>query len=101
MVVIATGYIFVQYLEYAARDLAVAHVSNLTVYTGGWGVLQLDDINNNPVAIYLGLTEGKAVVPVPEVTWKVMECIIYLSLIYIFISMPDRLLVNKKTQNVI
>ncbi|KAK4317843.1 hypothetical protein Pmani_011082 [Petrolisthes manimaculis] len=62
-----------KYLEYATRDLATAHGSELTVYSGGWEILQLDDINNNPVDIYLGLSEGKDVVPTPAVTWKVVH----------------------------
>ncbi|XP_069997205.1 uncharacterized protein [Penaeus vannamei] len=61
-----------KYLEFATRDLAEAHGTDLTIYTGGWGVLTLDDINANPVEIYLGLTENKMVVPAPAVTWKVV-----------------------------
>nr|XP_045618896.1 uncharacterized protein LOC123770784 [Procambarus clarkii] len=62
-----------KYLEYATRDLATKHNSDLTIYSGGWGVLELDDINNNPVEIYLGLSEDKKVVPAPAITWKVVH----------------------------
>ncbi|XP_042225963.1 uncharacterized protein LOC121868979 [Homarus americanus] len=61
-----------KFLEFATRDLAVKHGSDLTVYSGGWDLLELDDINNNSVKIYLGLTEGKEVVPAPAITWKVV-----------------------------
>nr|AAN86143.1 duplex-specific nuclease [Paralithodes camtschaticus] len=61
-----------KYLEYATRDLAESHGSDLRVYSGGWSLLQLDDINGNPVDILLGLSEGKEVVPVPSLTWKVV-----------------------------
>ncbi|XP_066941245.1 uncharacterized protein [Macrobrachium rosenbergii] len=59
-------------LEYAVRDLAEMHGTDLTIYSGGWGVLQLDDINGNPVEIYLGLSGGETVVPAPALTWKVV-----------------------------
>ncbi|XP_042873188.1 uncharacterized protein LOC122253866 [Penaeus japonicus] len=61
-----------KYLEFATRDLAESHSTDLTIYTGGWGVLTLDDINGNPVEIYLGLTEDEMVVPAPAITWKVV-----------------------------
>lgn len=61
-----------KYLEYATRDLAESH-GDLTIYSGGWGVLQLNDINNNIVEIYLGLSEDQKVVPAPAVTWKVIH----------------------------
>ncbi|XP_069945785.1 uncharacterized protein [Cherax quadricarinatus] len=60
------------YLEYATRDLAESH-GDLTIFSGGWGVLQLNDINNNIVEIYLGLSEDQKVVPAPAVTWKVIH----------------------------
>nr|ABI18972.1 putative non-specific nuclease [Palaemonidae sp. EAB-2006] len=62
-----------KYLEFAGRDLAVAHGTDLTVYDGGWGVLELDDINGNPVQIYLGLSEGKEVVPAPALMYKILH----------------------------
>ncbi|KAK7023467.1 hypothetical protein SK128_010672 [Halocaridina rubra] len=61
-----------QDLEYDTRDLAEAHGTDITVYSGGSDVLELDDINGNPVEIYLGLYENKAVVPAPALTWKVV-----------------------------
>lgn len=60
-----------QYLEFATRDLAKKHGTDLTIYSGGWGVLELEDINNNLVKIYLGLSKDKTVVPAPAITWKV------------------------------
>ncbi|XP_050722591.1 uncharacterized protein LOC127001660 isoform X1 [Eriocheir sinensis] len=62
-----------KYLEYATRDLAEKKGRDLVVYSGGWDVLELDDINGNPVKVFLGLTEGKEVVPAPAVTWKVVH----------------------------
>ncbi|XP_071551559.1 salivary protein Tsal1-like [Panulirus ornatus] len=61
-----------KYLEFATRDLAKKHGTDLTIYSGGWGILELEDINNNPVQIYLGLSQEKTVVPAPAVTWKVV-----------------------------
>nr|CBG22733.1 northern shrimp nuclease [Pandalus borealis] len=61
-----------KYLEYDTRDLAEKHGTDLTVYSGGWGVLELEDINGNPVEIYLGLAQDKKVVPAPALTWKVI-----------------------------
>ena len=63
--------LYVQQLEFDARDLAAARSSDLTVWSGAWQVLELDDLNNNPVEIYLGLTEDEVVLPAPGVTWKV------------------------------
>ncbi|XP_068226188.1 uncharacterized protein [Palaemon carinicauda] len=59
-------------LEYGVRDLAEKLGTVLTIYSGGWGILELDDVNGNPVEIYLGLSEGKKVVPAPALTWKVI-----------------------------
>ncbi|XP_050735522.1 uncharacterized protein LOC127008030 [Eriocheir sinensis] len=60
-------------LEYAIRDLAEQNGRSLRVYTGGSGVLELDDINSNPVEVHLGMALGESVVPVPAVTWKVIH----------------------------
>ncbi|KAK4317842.1 hypothetical protein Pmani_011081 [Petrolisthes manimaculis] len=60
-------------LEFATRTLAEEMGSDLRIYSGGWGVLQLPDVNNNPVDIHLGLTDGEQVVPAPAVTWKVVH----------------------------
>ncbi|XP_045101824.1 uncharacterized protein LOC123498614 isoform X3 [Portunus trituberculatus] len=62
-----------KYLEFATRDLAEKKRRDLRVYSGGWGVLELDDINGNPVEVFLGLAQEKKVVPAPAVTWKVVH----------------------------
>ncbi|XP_076061437.1 salivary endonuclease-like [Oratosquilla oratoria] len=59
-------------MEFSIRDLAIAHNSTLTVWTGTWGTLTLKDANNNDVPIYLGETVGKKLVPVPRLMWKVI-----------------------------
>ncbi|KAK8378181.1 hypothetical protein O3P69_018863 [Scylla paramamosain] len=60
-----------KYLEYATRDLAEKKKRDLRVYSGGWGVLKLDDINGNPVKVFLKVTDEEQVVPAPAITWKV------------------------------
>lgn len=55
----------------ATRTLAEYLGTDLEIYTGAWGVLELDDVNANPVEVYLGLTASERVVPAPAVTWKV------------------------------
>nr|ABI18974.1 putative non-specific nuclease [Paraleptuca crassipes] len=62
-----------KYLETNTRNLAMKKGRDLRVYSGGWDVLELDDINGNPVKVFLGLTEGKEVVPAPAITWKVVH----------------------------
>ncbi|KAK8377742.1 hypothetical protein O3P69_014003 [Scylla paramamosain] len=62
-----------KYLEFATRDLAEKKRRDLRVYSGGWGVLELIDINGNPVEVFLGLAQEKKVVPAPAVTWKVVH----------------------------
>ncbi|KAF2366417.1 DNA/RNA non-specific endonuclease [Trinorchestia longiramus] len=61
-----------RHLETSVRDLAASRGSDIEVWSGGWQVLQLDDINGNPVDIFLGLTQGEAVIPAADVTWKVV-----------------------------
>ncbi|XP_037798273.1 uncharacterized protein LOC119593415 [Penaeus monodon] len=61
-----------KYLEVATRTLAEYLGTDLEIYTGAWGVLELDDVNANPVEVYLGLTASERVVPAPAVTWKVI-----------------------------
>ncbi|KAA0186987.1 hypothetical protein HAZT_HAZT003029, partial [Hyalella azteca] len=61
-----------KYLEFSVRDMAAAHGSDIVVWCGGWDVLQLDDVNGNPVDIFLGLTGGEAVIPAPDITWRVV-----------------------------
>ena len=64
---------FQQYLEYATRELAEKKGRDLRVFSGGWDILELDDINGNPVEVFLGLSQSKKVVPAPAVTWKVSD----------------------------
>lgn len=59
-------------LEFNCRDLAASLGSDLQIWSGGVGVLALEDTNNNPVDIFLGLTDAENVLPAPEVTWKVV-----------------------------
>ncbi|KAK7023465.1 hypothetical protein SK128_010669 [Halocaridina rubra] len=61
-----------KYLEFATRDLAEKRSTDMTIYSGSWGVLELDDINENPVDIYLGLSAKERVVPAPALNWKVI-----------------------------
>ncbi|KAA0186989.1 hypothetical protein HAZT_HAZT003032, partial [Hyalella azteca] len=61
-----------KYLESSVRDMAAAHGSDIAVWCGGWDVLQLDDVNGNPVDIFLGLTQNETVIPAPDVLWKVV-----------------------------
>lgn len=59
-------------LEYAIRELAEKHETTLDIWTGTYGTLQMPDTNNNPVDMFLGLAEGKKLVPVPALMWKVI-----------------------------
>ncbi|XP_042873187.1 uncharacterized protein LOC122253865 [Penaeus japonicus] len=61
-----------KYLEMATRNLAEYLETDLQIYTGAWGILELNDVNANPVEIFLGLTFKQRVVPAPAVTWKVI-----------------------------
>ncbi|KAG8223868.1 hypothetical protein J437_LFUL005432 [Ladona fulva] len=57
-------------LEGAIRVKAMRPFArNLTIYTGTYGILNLPDVNNNEVAVYL--LEGQKL-PVPEYVWKVV-----------------------------
>ena len=56
----------------STRDLAAEHDRDFSVWSGPWDILSLDDVNGNPVDIYLGLAEGEAVIPAPLLTWKVL-----------------------------
>ncbi|XP_045588574.2 uncharacterized protein [Procambarus clarkii] len=60
-------------LESAIRDLAKEQKTTLEVFTGTHGTLQLPDVNNNPVDLFLGLAAGKKLVPVPALMWKVIH----------------------------
>jgi len=63
-------------LEIKARAIADERQALLTVYTGGYGVTTLDDVNNNPVELWLGKdSSGKLLkrLPVPHLTWKVIH----------------------------
>ncbi|CAL8092467.1 unnamed protein product [Orchesella dallaii] len=63
------------YLEMAARELAGNALSTFTVWTGSYGVTTLDDVNGNPVEIWLGRSSSGALVkklPINHLTWKVI-----------------------------
>ncbi|ROT83819.1 deoxyribonuclease I [Penaeus vannamei] len=62
-----------KYLEMATRTLAEYLGTDLEIYTGAWGVLELDNVKAKPVEVYLGLTVQERVVPAPAVTWKVIH----------------------------
>ncbi|XP_068226264.1 uncharacterized protein [Palaemon carinicauda] len=62
-----------KYLEYATRDLANERGTDFAIYSGSWGTLELDDVNGNPVEVYLGLSWKQKVVPAPALTWKVIH----------------------------
>lgn len=53
------------------REIAATRDLTLAVWTGTYGTLQLPDLNDNPVDLYLGQVEGKEVLPVPAFMWKV------------------------------
>lgn len=55
----------------ATRTLAEYLGTDLEIYTGAWGVLELNNVKAKPVEVYLGLTVQERVVPAPAVTWKV------------------------------
>ena len=54
-------------MEVAVRKLASSN-GKLNVYTGGYRVLQLKDVNNNPVDIYLARDKNtlELTIPVPR-----------------------------------
>ncbi|ODM94704.1 Nuclease EXOG, mitochondrial [Orchesella cincta] len=61
-------------LEFAVRTYAKDRNAKLEVWTGGKNVLKLEDVNGNPVEIYLSKEhKGKLVLPVPEILWKVVH----------------------------
>ena len=55
------------YLEDGLREHVVKNGKDYTVYTGSHGVMELDDINNNKVEIYLNLERADlARLPAPR-----------------------------------
>jgi len=54
--------LFDKYLEMAVRDLAANSLSTFTVWTGSYGVTTLDDVDGNPVEIWLGRSSSGALV---------------------------------------
>jgi len=63
-------------LEVKLREIALGAGATLTVWTGSYGLMKLDDVNGNPVEIWLGRdSEGKLVkkLPVNHLTWKVIH----------------------------
>ena len=55
------------YMEDGLRDFIIKNGKDYTVYTGSHGVMELDDINNNKVEIYLNLERADlARLPAPR-----------------------------------
>ncbi|CAL4114337.1 unnamed protein product [Meganyctiphanes norvegica] len=61
-----------KHMEERTRTLAEDHGTDMRIISGGFNILNLDDINANPVEIFLGETAGEMVVPAPALTWKVV-----------------------------
>ncbi|MCL4130179.1 UNVERIFIED_CONTAM: hypothetical protein GTU68_032545 [Idotea baltica] len=61
-----------KYTEMAVRDLAESHGTDFEIWTGPWNILELDDVNSNPVEIFLGLTEDENVIPAPLYIYQVI-----------------------------
>ncbi|XP_047499895.1 uncharacterized protein LOC125046217 [Penaeus chinensis] len=59
-------------LENSVRELAEKHKRTLDVWTGTQGVLELPGRRQQPVKVYLGLSDSKEIVPVPAYLWKVI-----------------------------
>ncbi|KAK7074802.1 hypothetical protein SK128_018972, partial [Halocaridina rubra] len=59
-------------LENSVRDLALKRRTTLEIWTGGLSTLQLPDIRDNPVDLFLGFTENEKLIPVPALIWKVI-----------------------------
>lgn len=64
-------------LEQKLRNMANSSRSTLTIWTGSYGIMTLDDVNGNPVEIWLGrsISDGKPVkkLPANQLTWKVIH----------------------------
>ncbi|CAL8091971.1 unnamed protein product [Orchesella dallaii] len=61
-------------LEFALRTYAKNKNTDLEVWTGGKDILKLDDVNGNPVEIFLSShSKSSPSLPVPEILWKVVK----------------------------
>ena len=61
------------YMEDGLRDFVIKSGKDYTVYTGSHGVMELDDINNNKVEIYLNLERADlARLPAPRYAIRVV-----------------------------
>lgn len=61
-------------METAIRRLAVDRKSNLTIYTGTFGITTLADIHGVHQPIYLAYDENKnGLIPAPKYYWKVVH----------------------------
>ena len=59
-------------LELAVRELASSRGHRFRLYTGGFDVLKLADVNGVQQPIHLAVDEnGNAIIPVPKFFWKV------------------------------
>ena len=62
------------YMEDGLRDFVIKSGKDYTVYTGSHGVMELDDINNNKVEIYLNLERPDlARLPAPRYVIRVVK----------------------------
>jgi len=61
-------------LELAVRELASSRGHRFRLYTGGFDVLKLADVNGVQQPIHLAVDEnGNAIIPVPKFFWKVVH----------------------------
>ncbi|XP_069688104.1 uncharacterized protein [Periplaneta americana] len=79
-------------LEIRIRQYANMKGKDLTVYSGTHGVLNLPDVNDTSVPIYLGIDEnGKGVLPVPKLLWKlVYDRLMRKGIVFVGINNHDR-----------
>lgn len=63
-------------LESTIRTLAGSMKAKFNIWTGSYGIMKLNDVNNNPVEIWLGKDKNGTYVkklPVAHLTWKVIH----------------------------
>ncbi|XP_042229341.1 uncharacterized protein LOC121871216 [Homarus americanus] len=60
-------------LEYAVRELAESRGVTLDVWTGTHGLLELPNQHSEPIKVFLGVSSGREVLPIPALMWKVIH----------------------------
>lgn len=60
-------------LEGDVRSFVANRTSDVEVYTGTHGQMSLDDVNGNPVPVYLYVNGTDRAFPVPKFFWKVIH----------------------------